>query len=248
MLSVHNTQEVYRVARSRPSCSRSIFRRFASRVLLPFLIASCVVRSMKLELSTILDVGCGPGYFFQEVRRLIAPRYAVGVDLFLPFLSACRRAKVYDDLILCDVRALPFRKRSFTSILCTEVIEHLEKTDGIHLIHQIEDLAEQNVVISTPVGFLHECPEFDRERILIDGSEYKKQQNSFHSPHVSGWSPQELRNRGYRVVGTSGHRFLSLRRTGAAWELLIAISLPVVHLIPEMAFQMVAQKRIVDSR
>lgn len=118
---------------------------------------------MKPELSAILDVGCGAGYFFQEVRRRIAPRYAVGVDLFLPFLSACRRTKVYDDVILCDVRALPFSKRSFDSVLCTEVIEHLEKRDGIDLIRQLEGIAERNVVITTPVGFLRECPEYDRE-------------------------------------------------------------------------------------
>jgi len=249
ILSLHNTRRVPRVAHPHPGCSPSIFRRLASRLLVPFLIApfsiaSCVVRSIKPEFNAILDVGCGPGYFFQEVRRKIAPRYAVGVDLFLPFLSACRRTKVYDDVILCDVRALPFSKRSFDSILCVEVIEHMKKKEGIDLIHQLEGLAERNVVISTPVGFLHTCPEYDRERILQHCSEYRKQQNTYYSPHVSGWSPQEFRKRGYRVVGTGGHRFSRFRRTGIVWELLIAISHPVVHLIPEMAFQMVASKEL----
>jgi len=202
---------------------------------------------MKPELSAVLDVGCGPGYFFQEVRRRMRPRYAVGVDLFLPFLSACRRTMVYDDVILCDVRALPFIRRSFDSAICTEVIEHLEKRDGVGLIHQLEGIAKQNVVISTPVGFLHECPEYDRERVLQNGSEYLKQQNAYHSPHVSGWSPQEFRRRGYRVVGTGGHRMLSLRRAGSVSEVLIAISHPVVHFIPEIAYQMVAQRRIRDT-
>lgn len=231
--------------RSHPSIST--FRRFARRFLGPFAITSCVARSVKTESSAILDVGCGPGYFFQEIRRRITPRYAVGVDLFLPFLSSCRRSKVYDDVILCDIRALPFSKRSFDAVLCTEVIEHLEKREGVELIHQLEAVAEQNVVISTPVGFLHECPKCDRERVLQDGPEYQRQRNTYHSPHLSGWSPHEFRKRGYRVVGTSGHGLLRLRRRGFVFELLIAISLPVVHIIPETAFQMVAQKRIQDS-
>jgi SAM-dependent methyltransferase len=233
---------VDRVPRPRSESHLSILRLFGSRLVGPFVTASCVVRSIKPELSAILDVGCGPGHFFQEVRRRIAPRYAVGVDLFLPFLSACRRGKVFDDLILCDVRALPFRRRSFDSVLCTEVIEHLEKGDGIKLIHQLEDIAEHNVIISTPVGFLRECPEYDRERTLQGSPEYRIQQNAYRSPHASGWSPDEFRMKGYHVVGTSGHRLQRLRRDSTALELLIALSYPVVHFIPEIAFQMVAQK------
>jgi hypothetical protein len=121
----------------------------------------------------------------------------IDVDLFLPFLSACRREEVYDDLILCDVRALPFSRRSFDSVLCTEVIEHLEKGDGIDLIHQLE--AERNVVISTPVGFLRECREYGRERILRDASEYRKQQKAYRSPHISGWSPESSEGEGIEL-------------------------------------------------
>lgn len=40
---------------------------------------------------------------------------------------------------------------------------------------------------------------------------------------------------------------LSLRRSGSVSEVLIVISHPVMHLTPEIGYQMVAQRRIRDT-
>jgi len=54
---------------------------------------------------------------------------------------------------LCDVRKLPFKQKSFDTVLCMEVIEHLEKEEAIRLIEDMEKIARKKIIITTPVGF-----------------------------------------------------------------------------------------------
>jgi len=218
----------------------------AERLFGSVLLSGLVSRSLGPEVDTILDVGCGPGLFFRKLRKRLRPHYAVGVDLFLPFLALSANRRTYDDLVLCDARALPFKKKSFEAVLCTEVVEHLEKQDSIKLILQLEIMAYRKVVITTPVGYLRELPEYDKVRtskkyaacgLDIENPRYGKE-------HRCGWRPCEFRRRAYRVVGANGHRFQRLRRAGKFSRLVLGITLPFAYLVPEIAFQMLASKDV----
>jgi SAM-dependent methyltransferase len=73
----------------------------------------------------VLDLGCGSGRF----ALFAAERGArvVGLDLAPFFLP---RAQAQVDLVVGDLRRLPFRKGVFAGAYCLDVLEHLEE-DGV---------------------------------------------------------------------------------------------------------------------
>ena len=71
-----------------------------------------------------------------------------------------------------------------------DLIEHLPKDDGWQLLDDLEHCATQRVVIFTPNGFLPQHGHDDLQE------------------HLSGWTPDEMRRRGYNVLGFYGHKAL----------------------------------------
>lgn len=195
----------------------------------------------KITGSSVLDVGCGDGFPIIGFRgwrsnSRVAP-YMVGVDAYLKCLYRCRSKRLYDDYILCDTRSLPIRGKSFDTVLCLNLIEHLEKADGVRLLEEAERIAYRRVILYMPVGYLRQ-PHQD-ENVYLE--------------HKSGWLPRELEERGYKVRGFSGliqFRSRRLRYLLSKYPLqnihyfLIFLSQPVVYFIPRMAFEMFCQKDI----
>ncbi|MEM2154649.1 MAG: class I SAM-dependent methyltransferase [Nitrososphaeria archaeon] len=52
--------------------------------------------------------------------------------------------KIYHDVVVGDVRFLPFRIKSVDVIIVTELIEHLSKSDAHNLIKDMEVLQRNN--------------------------------------------------------------------------------------------------------
>ena len=100
-------------------------------------IASNLDRSAR----SCLDVGCGRGAF-----EFIKNVNSVGCDIYQPALEIAKEKGYYQDLIRCDVRYPPFEAKSFDVVICVEVIEHLEKTDGLKLIKRMEGIACKQVM------------------------------------------------------------------------------------------------------
>jgi hypothetical protein len=155
------------------------------RPYVPFLYYTIAARSLVELPASILDVGSGEGRAMSAINR--HRRYhVVGVDIFRPYLEECRRKGYHDELALCDIRFLPFKDESFDVVVCFEVLEHLEKRDGLIPIGELERLARRQVMISTPVGFQKQGP----------------YHGNLYETHVSGWLPNELKALGYRLRGT----------------------------------------------
>jgi SAM-dependent methyltransferase len=139
---------------------------------------------LEKDAKTILDVGCGKGApmgFINREGRFIL----VGVDVSIPALCMARKRKVYRDLVLGDVRCLPFRNRAFDVLICAEVLEHLERRDGEHLLDDLTRLACRQILLTTPVG--------EYEQGSIESNPFQE--------HRRIWNPDELKMRGYKVRG-----------------------------------------------
>lgn len=93
--------------------------------------------------------------------------------------------RIYNDLILGDVRYLPFKDKSFDAIICMEVLEHLQKGDGEKLLSELERVARKQILLTTPVG--------KYEQHLFGGNPYQE--------HRYIWNPRELKALGYKVRG-----------------------------------------------
>lgn len=200
---------------------------------LPFTYYWYLLKIVGKQGKSILDLGCGwgdPMEVLQKQKR----RHAVGVDIFQKYLSVCRKKAVFDKLILSDVRKFQ-TKEKFDIVICSHVIEHLKKSDGLNLIKKMEKMSKQNIVITSPIG--------DLLQEEYDGNKFQK--------HISSWQPYEFQKLGYKVVGIAPRYIFgktdTVRRYGIFAFFLFLLSLFSQRFYqdkPEKCVYMIAYKRI----
>jgi SAM-dependent methyltransferase len=166
--------------------SRSQFSLLRASVTNPSLLTLIAdLRSSLRGCQTVLDVGCGNSSPLKFLRRA----HLVGVDGYAPSLDEARRDGTHDEYVLGDVKKVGelFGDRKFDACVALDVIEHLEKADGWRMLESMERLATKRVIIFTPNGFV---PQKSKDGDLQE--------------HLSGWTADEMRARGYRVLGMYG--------------------------------------------
>jgi SAM-dependent methyltransferase len=143
------------------------------------------IRSTLAGCKSVLDVGCGNA----SPMRFLHNSHIVGVDGYAPALEEARSHGTHNEYFLGDVtRIIPlFPARKFDACIALDVIEHLHKEDGWRMVDDMERLAMKRVVIFTPNGFV---PQKSKDGDLQE--------------HLSGWTADEMRSRGYRVLGMYG--------------------------------------------
>lgn len=143
--------------------------------------------------TSLVDVGCGPGIVGALCRVYRDPARTVGVDAHDPYLERVRRHRLYDELVRwrLEEAPLPFGDGEFEVATCIEVIEHLPRDAGERLLDELERIAAR-VVVSTPNWF------FDQEE--LDGNPLQR--------HRSLWRERDFAARGYTVTGVGGMKIL----------------------------------------
>ena len=179
---------------------------------------------------SLLDIGCGEN---SPIKYVVERGYSVGLDTFKPSILKSKRAKLHDDYVLASVSHLCFKPKSFQTAVLVEVLEHLSKSDGYKIIDQIEDLAKNRVLVSTPNGFLKQQE--------IEGNVNQK--------HLSGWTVIELENLGFNVYGMNGFRFFLKEQAGYRinqlwYRVLSDLSQILAYRYPMIAFQLLAVKKV----
>lgn len=71
-----------------------------------------------------LDIGCGSSKILEGL-----PEGSVGMDISLPSLRHARRWG--KDLVAGSISAVPIADRAFSTVICSQVIEHVPRDDGI---------------------------------------------------------------------------------------------------------------------
>ena len=151
---------------------------------IPFAGLNTIYRALDKQVQNVLDIGCGDG----ELMKLIVSRrslYSVGVDIFEPYLRNCKKLGSHSDLIRADIRELPIKPKSFDVVLCVEVLEHLDKAEGMQLLTAMEKIARTKVIITTPFG--------EHEQHAVDGDP--------EQAHKVIWTFKELKECGYKIHG-----------------------------------------------
>jgi hypothetical protein len=183
---------------------------------------------------SLLDVGCGESSPVQHFAAEIPRR--IGVDAHAPSIDTSRRRGIHTEYRVMDVMAVgeEFPPRSIDCVVTLDVIEHLEKADGLRFLEQLEAVASKRVVVFTPNGFVPQPAE--------PGNEWQL--------HRSGWSAAEMRARGYRIIGVGGWR--PLRGPYAQpkwwpkffWERLALLTERYFESRPDRAYQILCVKDI----
>ena len=180
---------------------------------------------------SLLDVGCGS---FSPIASFSKSFYSVGVDAFVPSIEKSRKLGIHNKYYNIDVLDIgkKFKENSFDCVLASDLIEHLSKEDGFKLIEMMEKIAKKKVVIFTPNGFLPQ-------------GEYN---NNPWQVHKSGWSVEEMRRRGYKVIGINGWKPLRGERARIKykpklfWLIFSILTIPLVRNHPTKAFQILCVK------
>jgi SAM-dependent methyltransferase len=181
--------------------------------------------------SAILDVGCGYGkwgyllktdyWYTKSGRRKSALKHFVGVDVYARYLKLVKHHRIYDDVVLCDARYLPFMEKAFNTVLILEVVEHLPKHEGAKILREAEQIADNLVIVSTPAYFIRQK---DRDR------------NVFQK-HLSKWTINDFAEVGYSIVLGS----FPLERI---YNYLQYFFLKLTHVSPQYPVSLIAVKRI----
>lgn len=183
-------------------------------------------------LSRILEIGTGPpGWSWRRLLPQGILSTGVGLDAYRPYLLADPMS--WGARILARGERLPFRDGAFDGAIALDVLEHLEKEDGLRLIGEMERVSRIRCVIFTPNGFLPQSAEGVPTQV-----------------HRSGWTVGDLMDRGYRVRGVRGWRRLRgdhakvVIRPALFGHLTSVLTEPAFWWFPERAFQLLAVKQL----
>lgn len=186
------------------------------------------------DCKTVLDVGCGSA---SPIRGFSGKFYCMGVDAFIPSIKTSMDQQIHDDYCQADALRIDerFKPGSFDCVLALDLIEHLTKSDALRLISKMETIASKKVIIFTPNGFFSQ-EEYDGNPLQL---------------HRSGWTPDEMKKMGYKVIGINGWK--PIRGENAAvklwpkkpWKWIATRTQLFVRDRPEMAFQILCVKEMV---
>ena len=184
--------------------------------------------------STLVDIGCGDG----ETLRLLdaGNRFrSVGIDIFRPYLERCRDLGSHAYLVQADVRCIPLRDKSCDIVLALEVCEHLDKDEGFALVQDLERIAREMVIVSTPVGRYDQGP---------------RNGNPFWA-HRSRWEPSDFAAMGYLIRGSGVRGFGGDSGVANRHPILRLLHYPisfiasvVTYFVPALSQHMICFKRL----
>jgi SAM-dependent methyltransferase len=143
--------------------------------------------------NSVLELGCGLGGLLRELQH--SDRKLVGIDIWKPYLDFIRDLYPDMEFILGDIREVDklVSTKSFDLVVCTDVLEHLELSEGEKLIVMAEDIAIKKVIFFIPVGFLEQDADPWLEMI-------PDHQPNPHQKHKSAWYPEIMESKGYTVL------------------------------------------------
>lgn len=186
-----------------------------------------------LGCQSALDLACG----YNSLIQYTDIPHKVGVEMFTDYINESKSKHIHDEYIQEDILIVKFPPRSFDLVLCAEIIEHLEKSEGFVLLDKAESWAKKKVIITTPNGYIKQ-EGYDNNPLQI---------------HKSGWSVEDFQKRGYVVRGIAGLKFLKGDHAELKykpyffWRLVSDLTQKIVYFFPKIAFQLFAVKTIKDN-
>lgn len=180
---------------------------------------------------TLLDIGCGENSAAGRIRRKKIKK--IGLDIFPEAIEKSKSRGIHDEYICGDVMEIDklFEPKYIDCVIALDILEHLEKEKAIVLLKDMENIAKIAVIVQTPNGFFPQ-------------GEYN---GNVYQQHKCGFSSEELRKMGFKVLGMDGPKFLrkknfESKEPNAFFSILANLSDPVFRYFPEKSFNLLAYK------
>lgn len=90
--------------------------------------------------TTIIDVGCGPGYLVRNMHRAFPLSAVIGIDVNRDMLRRAKANIRAENIGFClgDGTALPFRDDSLDIVVCTGAFHHLpDASEALREFHRV---------------------------------------------------------------------------------------------------------------
>lgn len=139
-----------------------------------------IVEPLKPE--SFLDAGCGEGETLERLKPLL-PRRVAAFDLNPESVQFTRERHPEADVRRLNIFTLPFEPNSFDSVVCLEVLEHLDNPKAA--LRELLRVSRRDVIVSVP----HE-PWFRLGSMLR--LKYLKSFGN-HPEHIQQFNPTSLR-------------------------------------------------------
>lgn len=164
-----------------------------------------------------MDIGCGirPQAFFQPTVHLCCEPYHEYTKALIQHFADVPGLVVLQNTGQSILDQTP--DKSVDSIFLIDVIEHMEKDDGLRLLESCERVVRQQIVLFTPLGFMpQEYGAHDEDAWGFSGGEWQK--------HRSGWELNDFDNtwdllvcKEYHLTDSRGERLTN--PFGAIWAI-----------------------------
>lgn len=107
-----------------------------------------VKKRSNMERINILDAGCGEGFITRIVKDRIPDSQIIGVEYATEAFEVAQRLN--PDITFCqgNIYNLDFEDNTFDLVICTEVLEHLDRPDKA--VKEIIRVASKGVIITVP--------------------------------------------------------------------------------------------------
>lgn len=159
---------------------------------------------------SILDVGCGPGFYCAELLEEVGTEGSVvGLDSSRPMLElAARRCEGHNNVAFreADATSLPVEDASFDGALCVQVLEYVpDITVGLAAMHRALRPGGRIVVWDVDwatVSWHSDDP--GRMRRVLDAWD-----GHLAHPSLPATLATEMRSVGFEDVGMAAHAFAS---------------------------------------
>ncbi len=136
----------------------------------------------------VLDIGCGikPQNYIRPLTHICCEPYAEYVNHLQQEIAVLEnRDRSYILLNMGWGEAVRyFPPQSVDTVFLVDVIEHLKKEDGKKLLAATEDIARQQIIIFTPLGFMPQHHDDGKDAWGLSGAQWQE--------HKSGWTPEDF--------------------------------------------------------
>jgi SAM-dependent methyltransferase len=188
---------------------------------------------------SFVDLGCGPNSPVQKFSK----RYrCLGVDAAEESIRQSREKGIFTEYLVADITKTGIASKSYDVAISLDVINLNEKSKSEKIISEMERIASKRAIIFVPNGKVEEPKEI-KER-----SESRYKSNYEYLKYRSSWTAAEMRQRGYKVIGINGLKWL---RKGNAMPrirptpvgaLISDMTQPVVQFMPSKAFHLLCYR------
>ncbi len=148
--------------------------------------AKDAVRARVRRTDVVLDVGAGirPMDYFRARTHLVVEPHKPYIETMLAGQKDPRRFVPLNGTWDQVLPLLP--DDAVDSVFALDVVEHMEKEDGVKFLAEAERVARQQVMIFTPLGFFPQSYEHEgaEDRWGMDGA--------YWQTHRSGWDPEDF--------------------------------------------------------